>query len=382
MINILHVSDKLSAANATMHGVSRLLSWWIPRFDPNNFRVKLCSLRHWDAAADHLQKCGIDISCLDRAKFDPLTLFDLIDIIRRQEIDILHLHGYGATTFGRLAGFFTSTPCIVHEHMYDATIPFYQKWMDAFLSRCDYQAIAVSDSVKDFMVRLRHIPEERVQVIRNGVPFEMFDRFGVRQPQETLRQRLNIPSEHKIVSIVGRLDPIKGHIYFLQAAQLILRQFNKVTFLVVGDGELMDELRRECRELNISPHVIFTGHCDDVPALLSESDIKVISSLSEGIPMTLFEAMAAGCPVVSTEVGGLGEVIKEGKTGFLVPPQQPSAMAEKILLLLRDEDLLRKIGRLAKEASTGYDICHTVHLIEENYKMSMARHHHLAAHPS
>ncbi|MDH4316930.1 MAG: glycosyltransferase [Desulfobulbaceae bacterium] len=382
MINILHVSDKLSAANATMHGVSRLLSWWIPRFDPNNFQVKLCSLRQWDAAADYLQKSGIDISCLDRAKFDPMTLFDLIGIIRRQEIDILHLHGYGATTFGRLAGIFTSTPCIVHEHMYDAKIPFYQRWMDAFLSRCDYQAIAVSDSVKNFMVRLRHIPEERVQVIRNGVPFEMFDRSGDRRTQETFRARLNIPSDHKIIAIVGRLDPIKGHTYFLQAAQLVLRQFDKVTFLVVGDGELMSELRRESQELNIASHVIFTGHCDDVPALLSESDIKVISSLSEGIPMTLFEAMAAGCPVVSTDVGGLAEVIKEGKTGFLVPPQQPSPMAEKILLLLRDEDLSGRMSRMAKEASKGYDICHTVHLIEESYKLSMARHHHLATHPS
>ncbi|MDH3348068.1 MAG: glycosyltransferase [Desulfobulbaceae bacterium] len=382
MINIMHVSDKLSVGNATIHGVTRLLSWWLPRFAPHLYRVNICSLRYWDAAADYLKDLNIDVRCLNRSKFDPLTLLDLIKIINEQKIDLLHLHGYGAATFGRVAGLLTSTPVIVHEHMSDVNIPYYQELMDAILSRLNYQAIAVSSSVKEFMMNRRHIPKDRIQVIKNGVPFEMFDKLQKGSKPQTYRSQLNIPSHHKMVAIVGRLDPIKGHRNFLNAATLVLDAHQDVSFVIVGDGELMDNLQQQCRELKIESNVIFMGYCNDVPSLLFEADIKAISSISEGIPMTLFEAMAAGCATVSTNVGGLGEVIVEGITGFLVPPENPEAMAEKLLLLLRDDRLLKKMSKHAKEDSVQYDIFNTVHLIEESYNLSLNQNTHIVAQSS
>ncbi len=134
-MNILYVADKLSFGGSSIHGVTRLFSWWIPRFDKSRYNVSLCSFRKRDKAGEYLEKKNIKVMYLGRGKFDPLTLMDLIKIIKDNEINILHLHGYGSTTFGRIAAILTGIPCIVHEHMYDNGIPFYQKWVDYFLAR-------------------------------------------------------------------------------------------------------------------------------------------------------------------------------------------------------------------------------------------------------
>lgn len=366
MINVLHVSDKLSVGDATLHGVTRLFSWWIPRFDKKRFNVSACSLRKRDKAAEYLESQGIKVFCLGRGKFNPLTLFDLIKIVKKNDIHILHLHGYGATNFGRVISILTGTSSIVHEHMFDKGIPFYQKWIDRILRGVTPYAIAVSKSVKEFLVIYRAIPAERVKVIYNGVPLEIFRESS--SSTNDWKSTLNIPGTHKVVVIIGRLHPIKGHCYFLEAAQKVLSDFKEATFLVVGDGELMSTLQEQSKNLGIADKVIFMGHCDDIPSLLHEIDIKVISSLSEGVPMTLFEAMAAGCSVVASDVGGLGEVIKDGETGFLVPSKNPKALAEKILLLLNDDALLKTMGERAKELSQQYDISNTVRQFEKLYE--------------
>lgn len=367
MINVLHISDKLSVGDATLHGVTRLFSWWIPRFDKGRFHVMAGSLRKKDRAAEYLEGLGITVFCLGRGKFDPRTLSDIIRLIKAEQIHILHLHGYGATTFGRIASRMTGIPCIVHEHMFDKGIPFYQKWADSLLSQKSDHAIAVSESVKEFLVQYRSLPSECVKVIYNGVPLNMFkgERSASRQ---TWSQKLTVPEHHKIVGIVGRLNQIKGHCYFLEAAEIILRRYKDVSFLIAGDGELLPDLKAQSQALGIADQVIFMGHCDDVPSLLQATDIKVISSLSEGVPMTLFEAMAAGCPVVSTRVGGLGEIVKENETGFLVPSKNGKELADKILLLLEDEDLRRAMGEASERLSEQYDIASTVQQFEDYYE--------------
>lgn len=371
MINVLHVADKLSVGDSTIHGVTRLFSWWIPQFDKKRYNVSVCSLRARDRAGAYLEEKGIRVFCLGRGKFDPLTLTDLLRLVKQEEIGILHLHGYGATTFGRICASLTRTPSIVHEHMYDDRIPFYQRVADLLASKATTRAIAVSESVKDFLVRYRGIPEEKVDVIYNGVPLKSFRARKVTiatTEEQSWKTRLDIPMSHKVVGIVGRLHSIKGHGYFLEAAQPVLRDFKGVTFLVVGDGELVTSLKEQSRNLGIDANVIFMGYCDDVPSLLPEIDIKVIASLSEGVPITLFEAMAAGCAIVSTNVGGLGEVLVDGKTGFLVPPRNAKALAEKILVLLSDPALCRDMGAQAQKESLQYDIGNTVRQFEDVYE--------------
>lgn len=371
MINILHVVDKLSVGDSTIHGITRLFSWWIPRFDKGRYNVSVCSLRKRDRAGEYLEGIGVRVFYLNRGKFNPLTLTDLLRLISSQQVNILHLHGYGATTFGRVSALLRHIPCIVHEHMFDAKIPYYQRLADVFLRRSTTCAIVVSQSVKKFLVKYRAVPVEKVKIIYNGVLLEKFSSHlaGFTPNRGTSwKNRLNVPISHKVVGIVGRLHSIKGHSYFLEAAQQVLREFRDVTFLVIGDGELMTSLREQSKNLGIDENVIFMGYCEDIPSLLFEIDVKVIASLSEGVPLTLFEAMAAGCAIVSTNVGGLGEIIVDGEMGFLVPPRNSKALAEKIMLLLKNPDLCQAMAARAQEACHHYDIRNTIRQLELCYE--------------
>src|SRR6186713_1850884 len=142
-LNILQVCDHLGWEGSRMHGVKRLFSWMIPRFDRRRFDVSLVSLRKKDLSEETLDALGIDISYLERSKFDPRTLGALLRIIDAKKIDILHLHGYGATTFGRLAGALRGIPTILHEHANLTTTPWFQKVADRLLEPYTDIALAV-----------------------------------------------------------------------------------------------------------------------------------------------------------------------------------------------------------------------------------------------
>jgi len=159
-----------------MHGVKRLFSWMIPRFDRERFNVSLVSLRKKDLSEETLESFGIDISYLHKSKFDPATLTALLKVIDRQQTDILHLHGYGATTFGRIAGQMRGLPTILHEHANLTSTPWFQKVADRLLAPATDLAIAVSKSTADFVIHARQMPPERVKVVYLGVPLEEFSR--------------------------------------------------------------------------------------------------------------------------------------------------------------------------------------------------------------
>jgi hypothetical protein len=145
-LNVLQVCDHLGWEGSRMHGVKRLFGWMIPRFDARRFNVSLVSLRKKDLSEETLEAQGIDITYLHRGKFDPRTLADLLRVIDRKQIDVLHLHGYGATTFGRIAALMRRLPVIVHEHANLTDTPWFQKAADRLLEPATDIAIAVSKS--------------------------------------------------------------------------------------------------------------------------------------------------------------------------------------------------------------------------------------------
>jgi glycosyltransferase involved in cell wall biosynthesis len=377
-LKVLHVADKLSLGGSTLHGVSTLFSWWLPRFDHERFDVRLCSLRSRDKAGEYLEGLGIKVYYMGRGKYDLRALIDLLDLVKREKFQLLHLHGYGSCTFGRLAGRVLGVPAVVHEHMYDPKVPVYQRLADRMLSRSTAWSIAVSQSVKDFLIYDRSLSEKNLQILYNGAPLSFFstntgDADPDLAPIPTWKEKLGIPAENRVVASVGRLHPVKGLTYFLQAAQQVQKVYKQVTFLVVGDGELMEPLREESRSLGIEENVLFMGYCGNVPSLLKEADIMVISSLSEGIPLTLFEAMAAGCPVVSTDVGGIKEILQDSITGFLVPSKDAAALADRIILLLNNEKLRLSMREKACLASRQYDVSVNVKQLETLYERLLTR---------
>jgi glycosyltransferase involved in cell wall biosynthesis len=354
-VPVLHVCDKFGVRGSSIHGVSRLFSWWFPRYDPSRFEVSLCGLKHPEPATEWLATRGIPVHHLRRGRFDPRILGDLVSLARARRARILHVHGYAAADFGRLAARAAGAKLVLHEHFADPRMPAYQGLADRLLRGRTDAAIAVSHSTRDFLVNERSVPADRVRVIWNGAPLDEFAPVP-RERALHVRRALGLPDEALVVGTIGRLNAQKGHRFLLDAAAILLPRRPEARVLVAGDGDLMGDLRRQAMDLGIADRVVFAGHRTDVPDLLGALDVFCISSLYEGTPLALFEAMAAGKAIVSTAVDGCREVLEDGVTGLLVPPGDAASLAGALDRVAADAALLDGLGRRALEASRRYDV--------------------------
>jgi glycosyltransferase involved in cell wall biosynthesis len=318
-LNIVQICDHLGWQGSRMHGVKRLFAWMIPRFDQSRFNVSLISLRRKDASDDTLEQHGIDVTYLHRGKFDPATLPALLKVLDQKQADVLHLHGYGATTFGRLAAARRSLPVILHEHANHTTTPWFQQIADASLARYTDLAIAVSQSTAEFVIRARRIPEERTRVVYLGVPLDEFARERTDEELRSARAELGVPADTLSVGTVTRLMPSKGNRFLVEALARVVEELPQARSFIVGEGELEGELRAQAERLELGDRLTFAGFRRDVPAALSALDIVVFPSLWEGTPLTAFEALAMGKPIVSTDADGLRDILTPEENAVMVP---------------------------------------------------------------
>jgi glycosyltransferase involved in cell wall biosynthesis len=372
-VSVLHVCDKFGVAGSSIHGVSRLFSWWFPRYDAARFTVGLVGLKGPEPASRLLADAGISVQHLGRGKFDPRIATDLADLVQRRGVDILHVHGYAAADFGRLAARATGAALVLHEHFADPRMPAYQGLADRVLAPLVDRAIAVSASTRDFLVRERHVPAEKVALIWNGAPLDEFAPV----PEETgrrVRAELGIPTDAIVVGSVGRLSAQKGHRVLLEAAGPVLAGSSRAWIVIAGDGDQMPVLRAQAARLGADARrVVFAGHRADVPAVLGAIDVFCISSHYEGTPLALFEAMAAGKAIVSTAVDGCREVLQDGLDGLLVPPSDPPALATALSRAVDDAQLRVRLAHEARASSKRYDIAECVRRMQDLYDDVLAR---------
>jgi glycosyltransferase involved in cell wall biosynthesis len=370
-IGVLHVCDKFGVAGSSIHGVSRLFSWWLPRFDTSRFEVSLVGLKAEEPASRLLEEQGIPVAHLGRGRFDPRTLSDLVGLVRARQTRVLHVHGYASADFGRLAARATGAALVLHEHFADPRMPAYQGLADRLLAGLTDRAIAVSGSTRDFLARERHVPPELIRVIWNGAPLAEFAPVSPDQAART-RAALGLPSEALVIGTIGRLNEQKGHRYLIEAAPAVFARHAQARLLIVGDGDLSLPLRRQAEALGIGDRVLFAGHRSDVRELLGAIDVVCLPSLYEGTPLALFEAMAAARPIVASAVDGCAEILADRVTGLLVPPRDPRALGEALLRLLDAPALRAQLGAAARLASRDYDIDQTVRRIEALYEEVLA----------
>lgn len=364
-IRVFHLCDKFGIRGARTHGVSRLFSWWMPRFD-RSFEVRLVGLRPEDDASAYLRRRGLDPICLGRGPHSPAVALDLLGLVRRERPHILHTHGFATSNFARLVGRMTGVRVIVQEHAAFPSIPGYQRVADRLLAPYTDLGIAVSESTKAFMVSHRHLPADRIQVVHNGAPLEEF-RPPPPERIQAERDRLSLPPGAPVVGTVGRLDGQKGITFFLKAAAIVLGSRPDVRFVIAGDGPLLPQLQEEARTLGIAERVLFAGFCEDVPLMQSLFDVQVFPSLWEGTPLTIFEAMAMRRPIVSTTADGLGEVLRQRQNALLVAPGDAAGLAAGVLELLEQPALAGALAAQAGIDSGGYDVQRTVDRLQELY---------------
>jgi glycosyltransferase involved in cell wall biosynthesis len=371
VVPVLHVCDKFGVRGSSIHGVSRLFSWWFPRYDPVRFAVSLCGLKGPEPATQWLGEQGIEVHHLGRGRFDPRILTDLVALARRHRARILHVHGYAAADFGRLAARVVGAKLVLHEHFADPRMPAYQALADRFLAPWTDAAIAVSRSTRAFLVDERFVPETRVRLIWNGAPLDEFAPVG-RDRALRVRRELGLPDAALVVGTIGRLSAQKGHRFLVDAAARLLARRSDVRVLIVGDGDLTETLRQQAAGLGIADRIVFTGHRTDIPEILGALDVFCISSLYEGTPLALFEAMAAGRAVVSTSVDGCREVLEDGVSGLLAPPGDAGALAAALERVLADPAFRARLGQSALAASRGYDVRVCVEQMETLYDELLA----------
>jgi len=213
-----------------------------------------------------------------------------------------------------------------------------------------------AEAVRQWLIGEGYRPG-KIVVIRNGVDLRKFDSEG---DGRRMRQEIGVSHGAPIVAVVSRLHELKGLDDFLEAAALLAARHREVRFLIVGgrlalkdgapvsDDVYLESLVRRARHLGIADRVVFTGFRLDVADLLREVTVSVLPSLSEGLSNVLLESMAAGVPVVTTQVGGSPEAVVDGETGFLVPTRNPGALARAIDLLLADAGLARRMGQAGR----------------------------------
>jgi len=334
-------------------GAERVLLETVRRLDRSRFRPTVCSLAPPGAVASEFAQLGVPVFSLGMTGLRHLLgVRHLLRLLGRQRFDILHSHLFHANVLGRLAARWAGVPVVVSTiHVAEP-----RRWhllVDRWTAPLASQLVAVSAGVRAHVVERAHLPAERILVIHNGVDVSRFS-----LPRGGFRSSAGIPPECTLITTVGRLDTQKGLPYLLESARLVTRGRPHVRFLVVGEGPHRRDLVRHRDRLGLKGRVWFLGFRPDVPQILADSDIFVLASLWEGMPIVLLEALAAGLPVAATDVPGVTEVIADGETGLVVPVKDVEALAGALCRLLDEPDLRRSLaqaGRRRAEDEFGWE---------------------------
>jgi glycosyltransferase involved in cell wall biosynthesis len=290
-------------------------------------------------------------------------------VIDRKKIDILHLHGYGATTFGRMAGAMRRLPAILHEHANLTDTPWFQKVADVALERFTDIAIAVSTSTAEFVVEARKVPPEKVKVVYLGAPVDEFAKPRPAEEIAAVKRELGVGPGDFAIGTVTRLHDSKGNEYLVEAARRVLDSRPQAKFFLVGEGPLRGALEAQAAALGLGDRFVFHGFARDVAAVLSAFDLSVFPSLWEGTPLTVFEALAAGKPIVATDADGLVDVLTAGRDAVIVPRRNAEALAARIVALMDDPQERARLSAAARETGREYDIATFVRKMERLYEI-------------
>jgi glycosyltransferase involved in cell wall biosynthesis len=286
------------------------------------------------------------------------AILALSSLLRERGIEIVHTLDIRSNFLGRLAAWRAGIPAIVatrHEMFYSPWFSPMKKVrrfsylvLDRLTAHLCRRFIVVSRAVGEELVRWERILRSKVSLIYNGVSLQQIAEQVSPQDKSIIAGEFGISESHQMVGSVGRLAPPKGYDVFIQTAAKIVSQISNVTFLLVGEGDERHRLETLVKEMGLDKRFIFTGFQRDVLKFINSFDVFVLPSLYEGFPLTLLEAMGLSKPVVACNVGGVSEIVENGRTGILVSPRDPKALAEAILTMLRDRNRAGEMGRAGR----------------------------------
>ena len=307
--------------------------------DRKRFDVSVLCLRKLGVFVPEVEKLGIQVFFLPQRQkgTDYFSFLKVAEILRREKIEVIHTHNTQPFVDGTLGALMSGVRTIVHtDHARD--FPDKRRYMFAewLMSHFAYRVVGVSDHTSQNLVRYERISPQKVTTIVNGIDGSKYD---IKIDKDKKKKELGLTNSGPIIGLGVRLTEQKGITYLLKAMPEVIKVFPDITLVIAGEGQIEDELKRETTLLGIDQNVLFAGPRLDMPELLKLFDIYVLPSLWEGLPMVLLEAMAAGCPIIATKVGGVPTVIKHGQNGSLIESENPEALASEIIKLLSNKEL-------------------------------------------
>jgi len=310
---------------------------------------------------------------------DFLCLLKLARFIRRGKYTIVHTHSSKAGILGRLAARLAGTPVIIHtvhgwsfhEHMHPAVRNIYI-FLERWIARFTNTLIAVAEKDVEKGLKYGIGRPEQYRLIRSAIPLDEFDPGRV--DRDTVRAELDIPTDAPVLGNVGRFSTQKNPLDWVRVAGRVGRSLPECRFILVGDGPLHPEVMIALSEEGIIDRTILTGLRRDVPRLMAAMDVFLLTSLWEGLPRVIPQAMAMGLPVVANAVDGSSEAVVQGETGYLCPPGALDEMAERCAELLRDPARRQAMGKKGQDyASREFDVRQMVAQIDAVYQELLTR---------
>ena len=293
---------------------------------------------------------GVRIISTHLATYSPIvSIFLLSKIMRNEDIHIVHSQGGRADLYSRVAAMIAKVPIVISSiavlvDRYDVSLPRKMLYVfcDRITERFVNKFIVVSESLRECLIGDHKIAPGRITKIYNGIELDRYK--PVLDPDEKIRKEFLGEGGGFVVGSVGRLVHEKGYEFLVKAIQMVLDVFPKTKLVIVGDGPLKVKLETLARDLRILQNRIFVGFRDDIPEVLSSLDVFVLPSIMEGHPIAILEAMAMARPIVATDIDGIREQITNGRTGILVRPRDPQALATGITELLKDRAKAKTMG--------------------------------------
>lgn len=337
----------------------------VENIDRSRFRPVVLTLHEGGPVADRIRALGVPVEVVGSRGLSGFQLVRRIAArLRAHDAQVLHTHNPAPHQHGAAARLIAGTPVLIHTKHGRNNFPTRtRRWAEQIAGRFSDLVIAVSADSADVARTIDRVPEHKLRVIHNGIAVDAVPLASVGRSNRPPR------AVH-----VARLNRIKDQPTLLRAARIVADQVPGFTLDIVGDGPMGPIVRSLADDLDLGGIVRFHGMRSDVGSFLADADLFVLSSLSEGIAITLLEAMAAGLPVVATEVGGNREVVRPGETGLLVPVGKPDEFAAAMIELLTNPERARAMGLAGRQrVVSDFNITRTAAAYADAYESLLAR---------
>ena len=372
-IRILHLRDTYEVG-----GPGKTILETVSHIDKSLFSVSIGVFRNGSEPGEtpfisEARNRGITVHEIrSRGRYDPLIVREIISLLKKLKIDILHTHEARSDLLGCLAGKISRTPVVTTMHGWIAnsrrqeTITKIDKWAARFFNR----VIVVNAPMRDALLK-EGIPAPIISVLHNCIVKENYYR-----DHETgyISQCVGREIGSPVIGTLGRLSPEKGHGDFVEAAAIVISKGYKAHFVIVGDGPEAGKIDGMISEKGLGHSVIMTGYLRDPRRVLQDFDLMVLPSYSEGLPNVVLESLMMEVPVISTAVGGVPDIIRDGQEGVLIPPGDPGTMARTIMDFLDDPEKYKRWRVKGKKiVEDRFDFKNRTRILEKIYTEIMER---------